>query len=81
LPEQQLAQALQPYAEKSPVIWVQEEPENMGAWGYWRRHVCGRILNRFPFSGVARAESASPATGSAAAHQREQHELIQAAFG
>jgi 2-oxoglutarate dehydrogenase E1 component len=80
LPETELRGALSKYAADVPVVWVQEEPENMGAWTYWRRYYCGRLLDRHPFAGVTRAASASPATGSPAAHQSEQRELIERAF-
>lgn len=80
LPEEPLHEAFAVYPEGLPVWWVQEEPENMGAWGFWRRHYCPRFLNRFPLLCVARPESASPATGSAAAHRREQRELIERAL-
>jgi 2-oxoglutarate dehydrogenase E1 component len=70
--------ALSPYAQNVPAIWVQEEPENMGAWYYMQARF-GAKLQR-PFSGIYRAASASPATGSAASHKAEQSEIIEAAF-
>lgn len=75
---EQLQSALAAYPADAPVIWVQEEPENMGAWRYVLTGF-GLKLNR-PFSGIYRPESASPATGSAASHKNEQMELIEAAF-
>jgi 2-oxoglutarate dehydrogenase E1 component len=63
------------------VIWVQEEPENMGAWYYLRVTVSMTFQARLPFSGICRAASASPATGSQAAHRIEQAELLERAFG
>ncbi len=77
----ELAAALKSYRKDTPVFWVQEEPENMGAWPYLKRLFCKRLLDRFDFEGVTRAESASPATGSRAAHQLEQSRLIAEAFG
>jgi hypothetical protein len=62
------------------VIWVQEEPENMGAWRYLRVTVSMQFLGRLPFSGICRPASASPATGSHSAHEIEQEELLQRAF-
>lgn len=62
------------------VIWVQEEPENMGAWYFLRVTVSMAFLGRLPFSGVCRPASASPATGSHAAHQIEQEQLLERAF-
>jgi 2-oxoglutarate dehydrogenase E1 component len=72
--------ALAPYPKDTPVFWVQEEPENMGAWWYMRIHFGERLLGQFPFSVVARAESASPATGSHTSHHNEQHKILEQAF-
>jgi 2-oxoglutarate dehydrogenase E1 component len=80
LRDEVLANALRPYSTQTPIIWVQEEPENMGAWAYWKHRYCHRFLDRYPLSFVARTPSASPATGSGAAHNREHDELITRAF-
>jgi len=72
--------ALSPYPDETPVFWVQEEPENMGAWRHYRTRFLDRILDRWPLEGITRPESASPATGSAAAHRVEQGILLEAAF-
>ena len=61
-------------------VWVQEEPENMGAWRHMRVRHGSMMFGRFPFSGVCRTESASPATGSASCHKLEQQELLERAF-
>jgi len=74
-----LQSALAAYHKDAPVVWVQEEPENMGAWRFLRI-VFGETLFGRPFSGVYRPASASPATGSASAHKLEQRDLIRAAF-
>ena len=80
LADEVLDDALQTYSADTPVRWVQEEPENMGSWPYWKNRYCHRLLGRYPLSAVARSASASPATGSAAAHHREQDDLISRAF-
>ena len=80
LRDEAIAKALDVYPAETPVRWVQEEPENMGAWAYWKNRFCHRLVDRYPFSVVARSASASPATGSSAAHHREQEELIARAF-
>ncbi len=79
LPDELLAKALEPYPEGTPVIWVQDEPENMGAWQHLRVRFCTRMLSH-PFSCVSRAESASPATGSLSSHRLEQQEILEKAF-
>jgi 2-oxoglutarate dehydrogenase E1 component len=76
-----LAEALAPYADNTPVTWVQEEPENMGAWRYLLVRFGERLLERFPFRGVQRPASASPATGSSNRHLQEQKQILAKAFG
>ena len=68
------------YPEGTPVVWVQDEPENMGAWWFLRIHYGERLFNKYPFSCVSRPPSASPATGSHSAHEREQTKLLAEAF-
>ena len=80
LPEQALQSALQSYRDGTPVVWVQEEPENMGAWRHLRAHFGASLFDRLPLSHVARPESASPATGSASSHKLEQQQLMHKAF-
>jgi 2-oxoglutarate dehydrogenase E1 component len=80
LPRRALEEALAEYAPGTPAVWVQEEPENMGAWRFFRIHFGDKLLDRFPFSGVCRQSAASPATGSKKSHDLEQNELLAAAF-
>ena len=79
-PKQALSSLLEAYSAGTRVFWVQEEPENMGAWPFMRLKFGERLLGRHPLSGVSREESASPATGSASSHRLEQQELIDRAF-
>ena len=76
-----LLKALAPYREGTPVVWVQEEPRNMGAWYFLNARKADLLGGRHPLSLVSRAESASPATGSHAAHELEQKMLLEEAFG
>ena len=76
----ELQSALATYAEGTPVIWVQEEPENMGAWRFLRAVLGERFFDRHSLSVIARPPSASPATGSNNRHKREQAEIVAAAF-
>ena len=79
-PTDALHTALAGYRPEVPVVWVQEEPRNMGAWPHLRMHFCTRLLDRHPFSGITRVPSASPATGSPKSHKKEQQEILDAAF-
>jgi 2-oxoglutarate dehydrogenase E1 component len=63
------------------VIWVQEEPRNQGAWPFLRMRFCPKLLGKYPLKGIARPESASPATGSRAAHMIEQERILTEAIG
>jgi 2-oxoglutarate dehydrogenase E1 component len=79
-PRAEIGAVLAECRDGTNVIWVQEEPENMGAWRYLRVTAGMQFLNRLPFSGICRPASASPATGSMAAHLIEQEELLDRAF-
>jgi len=75
----ELGAALDRYPADVPVLWAQEEPVNMGAWPFLKLRLGAEVCGR-PLSHVARTESASPATGSAASHRREQAALIDRVF-
>lgn len=64
----------------TPTYWVQEEPENMGAWWFLRHRFDHKLFDRLPFHVISRAPSASPATGSKAAHKHEQESLLREAL-
>ncbi len=71
---------LSQYAEGTPVVWVQDEPENMGAWRYLLAHFGTSLLGRFPMRVSSRPASASPATGSPRSHKIEEQRLMDDAF-
>ncbi|MFO0672829.1 MAG: hypothetical protein U0235_24970 [Polyangiaceae bacterium] len=75
-----LNDALAPFADGIFLVWVQEEPKNMGAWYFMNARLPEQIGRRLPLSLVARVESASPATGSKASHDLEQKMLLDEAF-
>ncbi|HEY4417157.1 MAG TPA: 2-oxoglutarate dehydrogenase E1 component [Verrucomicrobiae bacterium] len=80
LPGGLLEETLKTYVEHTPVIWVQEESANMGAWHFLHGRFGKKLFGRFPFALVSRFESASPATGSSHAHKLEQGRVIARAF-
>jgi 2-oxoglutarate dehydrogenase E1 component len=80
LPDRVLRAAVDHFDDGTQFVWVQEEPENMGAWRHMRVRHGSMMFGRFPFSGVCRTESASPATGSNSCHKLEQQELLERAF-
>jgi 2-oxoglutarate dehydrogenase E1 component len=80
LAEQLLQAEITKYAAGTQVLWVQEEPENMGAWRFLKIRFGERMFNDYPFAGLRRPASASPATGSLKIHKRDQKFLITQAF-
>jgi 2-oxoglutarate dehydrogenase E1 component len=81
LSERELLQALKPFPAGTDVVWIQEEPSNMGAWQYMKVHF-GDLLrdHGYRLRLISRVESASPSTGSARSHVLEQSDLIEEAF-
>ena len=78
-PEAELKAELEHHSSARDIVWVQEEPGNMGALPYIMprlRHIAGDR----PVLSVKRSASASPSTGSAKAHEMEQKTLIALAF-
>jgi multifunctional 2-oxoglutarate metabolism enzyme len=69
------------YRNATEMIWLQEEPENMGAWNFVKGKLFDRYDETHRIERVSRHESGSPATGSGAVHAQEQSELIERALG
>jgi 2-oxoglutarate dehydrogenase E1 component len=79
-PSRELTAQFARYAKANDFVWVQEEPANMGARPFMMPRL-RRLLGGRPVRSVRRSPSASPATGSAKAHEIEQQTLIAMAFG
>ncbi|MGH2694803.1 MAG: multifunctional oxoglutarate decarboxylase/oxoglutarate dehydrogenase thiamine pyrophosphate-binding subunit/dihydrolipoyllysine-residue succinyltransferase subunit, partial [Actinomycetota bacterium] len=79
-PERQLVDIFGSYPNAREVRWVQEEPENMGAWAFIHLKLHRALRGGLAVSHVARPESASPATGSTSVHEKEQSDLMEGAF-
>jgi len=81
-PQAELQDVLMRYPVTAEVCWVQEEPQNMGAWRFLRDRI-QPLLDpaRRSLRYIGRAESASPAPGSLKRHQSEQAEILAEAFG
>jgi 2-oxoglutarate dehydrogenase E1 component len=69
------------YPRLQEIVWVQEEPENMGALAHVRPHLVEISAGRWPVRSIARPANASPAEGSAAWHAANQAKLIASALG
>jgi 2-oxoglutarate dehydrogenase E1 component len=79
-PEAELTAAIAQHPNAHEIVWVQEEPANMGALAYVLPKLKKLAGNRAVLS-VKRTASASPATGSPKAHELEEKTLIDLAFG
>ncbi len=79
-PEEALRRELQRYPQVKDVQWVQEEPENMGAWRYLRARYCVQLLGQWRLHGIYRPDSPSPATGSHHGHDEEQQQILREAM-
>jgi 2-oxoglutarate dehydrogenase E1 component len=75
LPEKQIREVIAGYRKNAKVVWVQEEPENMGAWGYMMR-----MLRDLNLEVVSLPASASPATGSPKVHEKRMAEMMNKLF-
>jgi 2-oxoglutarate decarboxylase len=79
-PQQQILDEVARYPNLREVVWVQEEPRNMGA----RAHMSPRLLHILPstleFGYIGRPERASPGEGYPAAHTVEQNRIIRTAL-
>ncbi len=78
-PEAELIKELERHSSARDIVWVQEEPANMGAMFYMLPRL-RQIAGDRPVLSVKRSASASPATGSAKAHEMEQNTLLALAF-
>jgi 2-oxoglutarate dehydrogenase E1 component len=79
-PEQEMQAALDQHPDAPEIVWVQEEPSNMGALHHVMPHLRRMAADRAVLS-VKRSSSSSPATGSAKAHEVEEKALIDLALG
>jgi 2-oxoglutarate dehydrogenase E1 component len=79
-PENDLRSLLASYPALDEVVWLQEEPRNMGAWEFMRLQIARLIDGRCPLTYVGRPRSSSPAEGSSAWHAFNQEAILKQAF-
>jgi len=79
-PEADVEAALQRFPRLEEVMWLQEEPANMGAWDFVRPRLQSIFGDRLPLRFAGRLESSSPAEGSASRHAANQAAIIERAF-
>ena len=79
-PQEQIMAVLDRYTGTKDVVWLQEEPENMGGWAYIEHRLFRIKYQGYELRHVARVESGSPATGSGTIHEQELADLMEDAF-
>jgi 2-oxoglutarate dehydrogenase E1 component len=79
-PAEEVGRLCDYYANLEEVVWLQEEPRNMGAWTYVAPRLRDLLRNRYPLMYVGRTRRSSPSEGSYKWHLREQARLIEAAL-
>ena len=79
-PQQLLVDALRAYPNASEVVWVQEEPRNMGAWPFIHERLQSILGTNQTLRYVGRPISAAPATGSHHRHDDQQKALVERAL-
>jgi 2-oxoglutarate decarboxylase len=80
-PVAQIKAGLAGYPEGAEIVWVQEEPRNMGAWRFVEENLQPMLdASKRTLRYIGRPESASPAAGSLHRHQEEQAEIVDEAF-
>jgi 2-oxoglutarate dehydrogenase E1 component len=75
-PHEELLEAVAPYEQIEEVLWVQEEPRNMGAWSYVAPKLRDLVGTEVPIRYVGRPVMASPAEGTQEWHQATQERII-----
>ena len=73
-PADSMAKVLKGYARDAKLVWLQEEPRNMGGWTFMNEHMHLHGLGSLHY--VGRSSSASPASGSPAVHQQRHDALL-----
>ena len=79
-PEQQLKDLMASYPNLERVVWVQEEPRNMGPRAYMRRRMAGILPEDLHYYYVGRQLRAAQSEGYTAAHRKEQARIVRVAL-
>lgn len=80
IPTEALKKAIERYPNLKEVVWVQEEPETMGAWMFMFPFFRKLIDGRFSLHYIGRRRNSSPAEGSSSMHKVNQQALIKQSF-
>lgn len=80
LDQEALAQALSPFPVKAELVWVQDEPKNMGAWPFLAMNLEEAGTGGRKLTVVSRPSSAAPSAGTAKKHAEQNRQLVESAF-
>jgi len=80
-PHEDIRRVIASYPNLREVVWLQEEPQNMGAWGYMAPRLQSMLPEGVRLCYIGRPERASTAEGAPEAHGQEQAHIVAAAFG
>ena len=79
-PDEAIRGVMARYPKLREVCWVQEEPENMGAWEFVRPLLAQLIDERWPLRYIGRVRNSSPSEGSSSWHAANQRAIVEQAF-
>ena len=79
-PKKQFAELLAKYANATQVVWLQEEPDNMGPRSFVSERLWPLVPSKMDYREVSRVGSGSPATGSHTIHVQEQDDILNRAL-
>jgi len=80
-PGDELATVLDRYPDARELVWLQDEPANMGAWHFVHERIRRLFGDRFSLRRVSRTSAGSPATGSHLLHELEVEYLLDESVG
>jgi 2-oxoglutarate decarboxylase len=76
----QLKELISRYPSLDEIVWLQEEPKNMGCWSVMARRLPDLVPDGVEFRYIGRPERASPSEGYPAAHRSEQERIVLTAL-
>ncbi|MCA1554783.1 MAG: 2-oxoglutarate dehydrogenase E1 component, partial [Chloroflexi bacterium] len=79
-PADDVSEVVEQYKGLREVVWLQEEPENMGAWTFMQSRLESLLNGRMPLRYIGRPANASPAEGSAAWFAANQKAIVESAY-
>jgi 2-oxoglutarate dehydrogenase E1 component len=79
-PAERVREMIDGYPNLREILWVQEEPKNMGAWTYIEPRLRGMTDGEIPVLYIGKPARPSPAQGSARFHREEHAGIVRAAF-